>query len=224
MPRFLSVADGGEHQASERGQELLDVQPGASILEIGYCTGHSLVRLAKSVGTGGRVTGIDISPKMRDVARKRVSEAGMADGADLLVGETPPLPMEDASFDVVTMSFTLELLPLKTIPALLAECRRVLRPGGRLGVASTAAVEQGEDNSSLERTYIWMLTHFPHIVDCQPIHLEKLVSEAGFTLAKLERILLFTMPVGIVVAKGCCAARYSLGDADDSEGFGIRIG
>jgi demethylmenaquinone methyltransferase/2-methoxy-6-polyprenyl-1,4-benzoquinol methylase len=195
------IADGGEHAARERGLLLLDVQPGESILEIGYGTGHSLVQLAKSVGESGRVTGIDISPGMRDVAQKRVSEAGVEGQVELRVGAVPPLPMEDGSFDVVAMSFTLELFPLETIPTVLSECRRVLRPGGRLGVVSMASVEDGDEESVLERTYIWMHTHFPHIVDCQPIPVEKMITDAGFTLDKHERISLFTMPVAIVVAK-----------------------
>lgn len=195
------IADGGEHEARERGLQLLEVQPGESVLEIGYGTGHSLVQLAKSVGESGRVTGIDISSGMRDVAQKRVSESGVESRVELLVGEVPPLPMLDKSFDVVTMSFTLELFPLDSIPEVLAECRRVLKPGGRLGVVSMATIAEGEDASVLERTYIWMHTHFPHIVDCQPIPVERLITEAGFTLDKQERISLFTMPVAIVVAK-----------------------
>ena len=99
------------------------------------------------------------------------------------------------------MSFTLELFPLEVIPAVLSECRRVLKPGGRLGVVSMATVPPGEHESALERTYVWMHTHFPHIVDCQPIPLEDLVVQAGFTLEQSERIELSTMPVAMVVAK-----------------------
>ena len=90
---------------------------------------------------------------------------------------------------------------LDTIPALLTECRRVLKPTGRLGVTSMATVESGDKKSVLEKTYIWMHTHFPHIVDCQPIPLEDLVQKAGFKLLQQERIDLFTMPVAIVVAQ-----------------------
>ncbi len=46
----------------------------------------------------------------------------------------------------------------------------------------------------------WMHKHFPHIVDCQPIPLERLVEQAGFEITEQERIELFTMPVAIVVA------------------------
>jgi demethylmenaquinone methyltransferase/2-methoxy-6-polyprenyl-1,4-benzoquinol methylase len=195
------IADGGEHEARERGLKLLDVQPGESVLEIGYGTGHSLVQLAKSVGPSGRVTGIDISSGMRDEAQKRIAESGIENEVELLVGAVPPLPMASDLFDVVAMSFTLELFPRDTVPSVLSECRRVLKPGGRLGVVSMATVEDGEDESLLERTYIWMHHHFPHIVDCQPIPLEKKITEAGFILEKRERISLFTMPVAIVVAK-----------------------
>jgi len=98
------------------------------------------------------------------------------------------------------MSFTLELFPLDVIPEVLAECKRVLKPNGRMGVVSMATMDVGDSESALERTYIWMHTHFPHIVDCQPIPLERLLQEAGFTLTKHERIDLFTMPVAVVVA------------------------
>ena len=195
------IADGGEHKARERGLELLDVKAGETVLEIGFGTGHSLVSLATSAGDSGHVTGIDVSPGMKDVASKRLTNANLQSSVDLLVGIVPPLPCKDQQFDVVFMSFTLELFPAETIPAVLAECRRVLKPGGRIGVVSMAKVQENQDESLLERTYIWMHAHFPHIVDCQPIPLEQLLQSAGFSLAKHERIDLFTMPVAIVVGQ-----------------------
>ncbi|QDT11912.1 class I SAM-dependent methyltransferase [Planctomycetes bacterium K23_9] len=198
---YDAIADGGEHKARERGLELLSVQAGESVLEIGYGTGHSIVALAKSVGDSGHVTGIDISSGMQLVAQKRVDDSSGGDRVELLVGETPPLPMKDDSFDVVTLSFTLELFPIAGIPAVLSEIRRVLKPSGRLGIVSMASVPNGEGESVLETTYKWMHTHFPHIVDCQPIDAERLVTEAGFQINKSERFDLFTMPVAILVAK-----------------------
>ncbi|MCA9090611.1 MAG: class I SAM-dependent methyltransferase [Planctomycetaceae bacterium] len=195
------IADGGEHVAREKGLALLNVQPGEAVLEIGYGTGHSLVALIEAVGEKGSVSGIDISSGMKEVSENRLRDAGYPDRANLLVNSAPPLPFPDHSFDTVVMSFTLELFPLDTIPALLTECRRVLKPTGRLGVTSMATVESGDKKSVLEKTYIWMHTHFPHIVDCQPIPLEDLVQKAGFKLLQQERIDLFTMPVAIVVAQ-----------------------
>tara|TARA_R110002073_G_scaffold7245_2_gene41334 strand:+ start:423 stop:1067 length:645 start_codon:yes stop_codon:yes gene_type:complete len=194
------IADGGEHVARERGLALLDIEPGESVLEIGFGTGHSLLTIAESVGPTGLVAGVDISSGMHDVAMKRMKQAGYTDRVALVVQETPPLPYTDSTFDCVVMSFTLELFPIERIPTVLAECRRVLKPGGRLGVVSMATVSDGQSESVVERTYVWMHTHFPHIVDCQPIPLERLVEEAGFSIAQQERIDLFTMPVAIVVA------------------------
>ncbi|MCA8996159.1 MAG: methyltransferase domain-containing protein [Planctomycetaceae bacterium] len=193
------IADGGEHLAREKGLQALNAQRGESVLEIGYGTGHSLVQLANAVGVQGHVAGIDISPGMRDVTHKRLADAGLQDQVELRVGAVPPLPFADESFDAVTMSFTLELFPMETIPKVLLECRRVLKSGGRLGIVSMATVADGDTESPLERTYIWMHSHFPHIVDCRPIPLEKLMRQAGFQLSSLERIDLFTMPVAIVV-------------------------
>jgi demethylmenaquinone methyltransferase/2-methoxy-6-polyprenyl-1,4-benzoquinol methylase len=193
------IADGGEHVARERGLQLLAPQPGESVLEVGFGTGHSLLAIAEAVGAEGKVAGVDISSGMKDVATKRLHEAGVSDRVNLIVSEVPPLPWEDDQFDAISMSFTLELFAAETIPAVLAECRRVLRPGGRLGVVSMATVSEGDRESVLEKTYIWMHTHFPHIVDCQPIPLETMVESAGFELAKQERVDLFTMPVAIVV-------------------------
>ncbi len=194
------IADSGERDARERGLAQLNVQPGESVLEIGFGTGHSLLSLATAVGADGHVTGIDISTGMREIAAKRIAAADLADRVELRVGSVPPIPADLGPFDAITMSFTLELFGLETIPKVLAECRRLLRRDGRLGVVSMATVAPGDHTSMLERTYVWMHTHFPHIVDCQPIPLESLLETAGFKLAQRERVELFTMPVAIAVA------------------------
>lgn len=194
------IADGGEHAARERGLQLLAVKPGESVLEIGYGTGHSIVALAEAAGETGQVVGVDISSGMQQVAQKRVNDSGKQKTVELLVDTVPPLPLDNETFNAVTMSFTLELFPLDLIPSVLDECRRVLKPTGRLGVVSMATVHDNETESVLERTYKWMHTHFPHIVDCQPIDAERLVRAAGFDLDQSERFDLFTMPVAILVA------------------------
>jgi len=197
---YDAIADGGEHKARERGLQVLNVQPGEQVLEIGYGTGHSLVALAGAVGVSGHVDGIDISEGMRSVATKRIADAGLGDRVQLQVGEVPPLPYDSERFDAVSLSFTLELFPLEVIPKVLAEIRRVLKDGGRVGVVSMATVKPGAHDSSLEITYKWMHRHFPHIVDCQPIAAEHLIEDSGLTIQHQERLSLFTMPVAVVVA------------------------
>ena len=197
---YDSIADRDEHVAREKGLELLALAEGEKVLEVGYGTGHSLVALAEAVGASGHVHGIDISDGMREVSQQRLADAGLGDRVELKVAAAPPLPYEDNQFDVVTMSFTLELFPLEVIPEVLREVKRVLRDGGRLGVVAIAVTPEGQKDSALEKVYKWMHRHFPHIVDCQPIDVYGLVSGAGFEITKRHDMEIWTLPVAAVVA------------------------
>ncbi|MAI34913.1 MAG: 2-heptaprenyl-1,4-naphthoquinone methyltransferase [Rhodopirellula sp.] len=194
------ISDAGEHKARERGEQALDVHAGERVLEIGYGTGNTMIHLAAAVGESGNVAGIDVSSGMKNVATKKLAAEGFADRTDLSVGDARKLPYEDDCFDAAFASFTLELFPLEDIPAVLAEVVRVLKPGGRLGVVSMATVLDGDKASSLEKTYVWMHEHFPHIVDCQPIDVVSFVEEAGLSIQQNVEMAIWTMPVRCVVA------------------------
>lgn len=194
------ISDAGEHKAREAGEQALDIQAGEHVLEIGYGTGNTMVHLAEAVGDSGTVAGIDVSTGMQQVASKKLTAKGFADRVELRVGDARKLPYDDNSFDAVFASFTLELFPLNDIPAVLAEVARVLKSGGRLGVVSMATVPDGEKPSGLEKTYVWMHEHFPHIVDCQPIDVVSLINEAGLSIQQKVELAIWTMPVRCVVA------------------------
>jgi demethylmenaquinone methyltransferase/2-methoxy-6-polyprenyl-1,4-benzoquinol methylase len=157
------------------------------------------VNLAASVRPKGKVFGIDVSPGMQAVAEAKVADNGLSDCVELCVGDARELPYGDGTFDAAFTSFTLELFPLEDIPVVLAQVRRVLRPGGRLGVVAMATVQQGERASLLEKTYVWMHRHFPHIVDCQPIDLLRHLKNAGFAIRDELEMEIWTMPVKAVV-------------------------
>jgi demethylmenaquinone methyltransferase/2-methoxy-6-polyprenyl-1,4-benzoquinol methylase len=193
------IADAGEHKAREAGERMLELTTGERALEIGFGTGSSIVNLATSVSPTGNVCGIDVSPGMLTVAKEKVADKGLSDCVELKVGDARELPYEDATFDAVFTSFTLELFPSDDIPMVLAEVRRVLRDGGRLGVVSMATVNQGEQASLLEKTYIWMHRHFPHIVDCRPIDVGQCLGDAGFDARDEIDMEIWTMPVKAIV-------------------------
>ncbi len=194
------IAAAGEHTAREKGEQALGLQPGESVLEIGFGTGNSLLYFAERVGPAGAVTGIDISPRMRAVAENKLAQTGVGDRVTLKISDARQLPFKEDTFDAVFMSFTLELIPLEDIPLVLDEVERVLKPGGRLGVVAMATVREGERASALEKSYVWMHRHFPHIVDCRPIDVRPLLKTAHFTMASEEEIEIWTMPVRIAVA------------------------
>jgi demethylmenaquinone methyltransferase/2-methoxy-6-polyprenyl-1,4-benzoquinol methylase len=196
---YDSLADSNEHKARETGEQALNLQAGERVLEIGFGTGNSIVNLAKSVAPNGEVCGIDVSPGMLAVAEKKVVDAGLSECVRLTVGDARDLPFEDSTFDAAFMSLTLELFPVDDIPRVLAEVQRVLRAGGKLGVVSMATVKEGDKASLLEKTYVWMHRHFPHIVDCQPIDVERFVRDASFGIQAVEEMEIWTMPVRAVV-------------------------
>jgi demethylmenaquinone methyltransferase/2-methoxy-6-polyprenyl-1,4-benzoquinol methylase len=91
--------------------------------------------LTRALADGGaaRVTGLDFTAEMLDIARtKRLApkRSPRHPNIDYIQGDAMALPFADASFDIVTIAFGLRNV---SDPArALAEFRRVLRPGGRL--------------------------------------------------------------------------------------------
>jgi demethylmenaquinone methyltransferase/2-methoxy-6-polyprenyl-1,4-benzoquinol methylase len=174
----------------------LDVKEGETVLEIGFGTSHCLEEIAKRVGENGKAYGIDISSGMLDITRKRMEKKRLADTVELYCGDAMSMPYEDNMFDVVFMSFTLELFDTPEIPAVLKEIKRVLKPKGRLGVVSMSK-EDGE--SWLLKAYEWIHKNFPVIADCRPIYVEKSIRDAGYSIKSREKIKLFGLPGEIVV-------------------------
>ena len=100
-----------------------DQGQGRRVLEVGCGAGTDLVRFARS---GAHVTGIDMAQSSITLARKNFAHEGLA--ADLVVGDGEQLPFRDARFDLVYAHGVLQYTSNPT--ALVAECRRMLKPGG----------------------------------------------------------------------------------------------
>lgn len=174
----------------------LNLKTGEHVLEIGFGTGHSLKQIAELVGKSGKVHGLDISRGMLNVAEKRLQKANLLHRVKLTLGDAVKMPYEDRKFDAVFMSFTLELFDTPEIPKVLEEIKRVLKPGGRVGIISMSK-ENGA--SILLNIYEWAHRKFPKYADCRPIYLEQSVKDSGFGIKYKEKIKLSGLPVGIIV-------------------------
>ena len=170
-----------EAPVREAGLRMLAPQPGETILEIGFGTGHALIWLARAVGPGGKVLGMDLSDGMLAVAQSLVTNQGLADRVELRTGDAAALPYPAESAAAVFMSFTLELFDAPDIPVVLAECRRVLRPGGRIVVVGMS--KEGPHGMVYE-AYEWTHRHFPNFVDCRPIFVSQALNGAGFQVTE----------------------------------------
>jgi demethylmenaquinone methyltransferase/2-methoxy-6-polyprenyl-1,4-benzoquinol methylase len=148
------------------------------------------------VGSEGKVHGIDISDSMISLSRELLKKADLAQRVELICGDAEHMPYPDDSFDGVFTSFTLELFDTPAIPAVLAECRRILRPGGRLVVVALS--KEGKQGLML-KAYEWTHEHFPNLMDCRPIHARRSIEAAGFDVSATE-IEHMWVPVEIVLA------------------------
>lgn len=186
-----------ERRARTAGLDLLRVQPGERVVELGCGAGGALVALTRAVGPMGRVFGLDLSPGMIRQAAARLRRAGLADRAVLLVGDATSIPWPDVSFDALFMAFTLELFDTPEIPPVLAECRRVLRPGGRIGVVSLSRAAPVRWPT---RLYERLHDLLPAALDCRPIYAAMAIEAAGFEPVRSKTIPLWGLYAEAVVA------------------------
>ncbi len=180
-----------------QGLRLLNVQPGEHVLEVGFGTGHGLVALAQAAGSTGQVVGIDLAMGMIEVARERLRQETMLDTVVLHRGSALHLPYASAAFAAVFSSFTLDLIDTPDIPVVLGEMRRVLKPGGCVGLVSMSKACAGNVAIKIyERVHRWL----PRLVDCRPIYLQQAVQAAGLRCEVQHFRSMWGIPVEIVVA------------------------
>lgn len=175
--------------------ERLEGVPTDRILEIGFGTGHNLVKLARAVAPDGRVYGVDLSDRMAAVARDLIAAEKVGDRVHLACADAAALPFAPESLNGILVTFTLELFDTPEIPAVLAECKRVLKPGGRLAVA---AISKEHCGSFAVGAYEWTHRHFPNLLDCRPIYARRSMEDAGFWIGRADTLEMWG-PVEVVL-------------------------
>jgi ubiquinone/menaquinone biosynthesis C-methylase UbiE len=135
----MTLGQAGHLRRMTVDQTLL--QSGEIVLDVGCGTGGVTIPAKMRVGRNGIAAGIDPSPEMIAVARRKAGRSGVE--IDFRVGVIECLPFPDETFDVVTASLMMHHLPEHLQVKGLAEIWRVLRspdpasgkPGGRILIA-----------------------------------------------------------------------------------------
>ena len=109
-----------ERAQAQSGERLLDV-----------ATGSGNVAIPAALA-GAQVSGLDLTPKLLDVARERAAEAGVE--IEFVEGDAEDLPFDDRSFDRVTSCFGVMFAPRHDVAA--GEFVRVAKPGARIVVTA----------------------------------------------------------------------------------------
>ncbi len=162
------------------GQRLADsvrITADDTVLDIACGTGNAAIPAAT---LGARVTGLDLTPSMLNVARKRADVAGVT--IDFMEGDAEDLPFDDHSFDVVLSTFGCMFAPRHQIAA--SEIIRVLRCGGRLGLCTWTIDGSIGDFFRTVGPYLPQLPEFadPPLLWGDPDHIQGLFHGTGFDL------------------------------------------
>jgi demethylmenaquinone methyltransferase/2-methoxy-6-polyprenyl-1,4-benzoquinol methylase len=123
----LAISLFQEPRWRRRAVALAALPPGGRAIDVATGTGKVAADLHLAAGPGGEVLGIDVSPGMIGVARRR--HKGRP-GLMFVVADAMSLPAEDGQFDAATIAFGMRNLP--DYRRGFAEMARVVRPGGRV--------------------------------------------------------------------------------------------
>ncbi len=110
----------------------LGIDESARVLDVAAGRGANLFPAIKKVGASGHVTGIDLSEGMVRETSAEIARRGISN-AEIRLMDAEHLEFDDALFDYVTCGFAIFLFLHPN--AALAEMRRVLRPGGMVGLS-----------------------------------------------------------------------------------------
>jgi phosphatidylethanolamine/phosphatidyl-N-methylethanolamine N-methyltransferase len=135
---FYDLVFGGVSSvARKRAAALVNQLPGRKVLEVGVGTGLALPRYTRDK----RVVGIDLSADMLALARRRVVEMSLRNVEGLLEMDAEATEFADAQFDTAVAMFVASVVPNPR--RLLAELRRVVRPGGNILFVNHFAAQGG---------------------------------------------------------------------------------
>ena len=125
-----------------------ELREGERVLDLGSGGGIDVLLSARRVGPTGRAFGVDMTDEMLSLARGNAAEAGVQN-VEFLKGMIEEIPLPASSVDVVISNCVINLAADKR--RVFSEIARVLRPGGRVGVADIVADDSLTPEQRAER-------------------------------------------------------------------------
>jgi phosphatidylethanolamine/phosphatidyl-N-methylethanolamine N-methyltransferase len=151
-----------------RAIDAVNALPGEHVLEVGVGTGLALPHYSLEK----RVTGIDLSADMLARARARVEEEGLVQVEALLELDAEATGLPSGSFDIAAVMFVASVVPNPR--ELLAELKRVVRPGGHILFVNHFVADKGL-RLAVERA----MTPFAHALGWHPDFAPEDLFDAG---------------------------------------------
>jgi len=167
-----------EKDSLKKALDIANVRENFVVLEAGFGAGKTLVEFAKKMGNTGEVYGLDISRKMTNKSQRVLRRHNLSSRVNLVLGDMEYAPFSDAIFDLVFSSYTLDLIDTATIPRVLSEFKRLLKPTGRMVLVGLSEGSKWYDNMKL---YGWVYRRLPSLLGgCRPVLLMPYLQELRF--------------------------------------------
>jgi len=184
-----------ETKARQRAMEFAKIKNGEAVLEVAAGTGLTFFEILKSNPEGKNI-GIDLTPDMLEKARLKAARSGVAN-YQLEIGDAYALKYPDQSFDLLMNNYLFDLLPEKDFLLVLAEFRRVLKPGGRLVMVN---MTRGERFYQRFWENVYLMN--PRLLGgCRGVLLFDFLQKSGFQNIEREMISQFGFPSEIIRAQ-----------------------
>jgi len=153
--------------------EMAKIKPGDTVLDVGCGSGNLTLTANRYAGPSGLVHGVDASPEMIELARKKAQQSGANVVFD--VGLIEKLPFPEATFDVVISRLVIHHLPDDLKRQGFAEMFRVLKPGGIFFLADF----QSPTNPILAHVTALLVGH-PMMMQSNVSSLPPMLLQSGF--------------------------------------------
>ncbi|MCX6748708.1 MAG: methyltransferase domain-containing protein [Candidatus Pacearchaeota archaeon] len=159
-------------------KKILDIKEGEKILDVATGTGNYLILAATKKAI---CYGIDISPKMLEIARKKINKLNFRNVVDLKIGDADKIPYENDTFDWITCIGMFEYYPIEHVKKILIEFKRVLKNTGKIITdfpdINNSKAKEFKDKSEMVNTSVY-LYNFDLIED--------LIKEHNFSIIKKQ--------------------------------------
>jgi len=183
-----------ESKARQQAIDMAAIKNGEKILEVAFGTGLNFVEILK-MNPKGWVNGIDVSMKMLERARNRISKTGQKNYT-LYLGDCRHLPFEDGTFDILMTQYLLDILPVEDFIPILLEFRSVLKDGGRIVLVN---MTKGETWVNQIYEEIYKLKP-PLVAGCRGVRIQPFLTAIGFKEIEREFVSQLGFPSEVVRA------------------------
>jgi ubiquinone/menaquinone biosynthesis C-methylase UbiE len=183
-----------ESRARNRAIELAGIVNGQTIVEVAVGTGLAFHEIVKR-NPGGSNLGIDLSPGMVAKSKRRLAKLPDAKYS-LATGSAFALPAESESVDVLVNNYMFDLIRYQDMHKVLAEFRRVLKPGGKLVLVNMTVGE-----TAPSRIYDRIYRISPKTMGgCRGVRLASLLAGRGFAVQVREYHQQMLFPSEVILA------------------------